>query len=194
MPHAHPVHHTAPRHGARRRHHHWRVDLCAAIRDCWCSAHAWRCVRGVDRVRVAHAVRCAHRSGTRVRVSTVGRRVRFSARSVLARHCLSVGLGNVLDDAHRHHRRHRDGVRALRVVLLPRWRYRDPAARRRRHRAALRGELSWRSLWQSRADHHHHREDRRGGHYHRGGFRDWSARRSHAAGCSTIGWQWVDRQ
>ena len=81
---------------------------------------------------------------------------------------VSVGLGDVLDDAHRHHRRHRDGVRALRRVLL--------SGRRRGHCALLAvgaviaahgGELRRRPAGKSRPDDAHDRQGRRGRRHHR---------------------------
>ena len=47
------------------------------------------------------------------------RRLRVPARDVLAARRLSVGLGDVLEHAHRHHRGDRDGVRALRGAFSP---------------------------------------------------------------------------
>ena len=66
-------------------------------------------------------VRRARLRGAGVGVSADGRRVRVPEGSVLARARLPLGLGDVLEHALRHHRRHRDGVRAVRRRTSSRW-------------------------------------------------------------------------
>ncbi len=89
---------------------------------------------------------------------------------------VSVGLGDVLDDAHRNHRRHRDSLRALRHVLFSHRRRRCASHRRRGRRGAHRGQLPRREAGKRRADDVHHSQGRGHRSDHRGRVRARPAR------------------
>ena len=115
------------------------------------------------------------------------RRLRLPPRNLLAGARLSLGLGDVLEHAHRHHRGDRDGVRALCGLLRAAGRHRHARGGRRRHLVLSAVNYVGVRARQPRADRLHGRQGRGGGGDHRrsaGCSADRSRRRRRGAAAS----------
>ena len=129
--------------------------------------------------RCAHAHRIPGRRRAGIGVAANRWRVRVPARSVVTRHRLPVGMGDVLDDAHRNHRRHRDGVRAIPRHVHSDGRHGDANRGNGEHRLALGRELSRRGPGRRGAGVADHREGA-GDRGDRGYRRHCRCRRAHS--------------